>query len=64
MLNFWESAYQTGARLAGWDIQRLTALGSERSSEHFYALAMLAYAVICSGVLQQPVGFRKLGRER
>jgi hypothetical protein len=26
VLDFHESAYQTGARLAGWDIQRLTAL--------------------------------------
>jgi hypothetical protein len=27
VLDFWESAYQAGARLAGWDIDRLAAPG-------------------------------------
>jgi transposase len=42
---------RTGARLGGW---RRLRVRYERSSERFYALAMLACAVICFNALQQP----------
>jgi IS5 family transposase len=42
---------RTGACLGGW---RRLRVRYERSSERFYALAMLASAVICFNVLQQP----------
>jgi hypothetical protein len=41
---------RTGAWLGGWRLR----VRYERSSERFYALAMLACAVICFNVLQQP----------
>jgi transposase len=42
---------RTGAWLGGW---RRLRIRYERSSERFYALAMLACAVICFNALQQP----------
>jgi transposase len=42
---------RTGAWLGGW---RRLRIRYERSSERFYALAMLACAVICCNALQQP----------
>jgi transposase len=42
---------RTGAWLGGW---RRLRVRYERSSERFYALAMLACAVICFNTLQQP----------
>jgi transposase len=42
---------RTGAWLGGW---RRLRIRYERSSERFYALAMLACAVICFNTLQQP----------
>jgi transposase len=42
---------RTGAWLGGW---RRLGVRYERSSERSYALAMLACAVICFNVLQQP----------
>jgi IS5 family transposase len=42
---------RTGAWLGGW---RRLRIRYERDSERFYALAMLACAVICFNALQQP----------
>jgi transposase len=42
---------RTGAWLGGW---RRLRIRYERSSERFYALAMLACSVICFNTLQQP----------
>ena len=42
---------RTGAWLGGW---RRLRIRYERSSERFYALAMLACSVICFNALQQP----------
>jgi IS5 family transposase len=42
---------RTGAWLGGW---RRLRIRYERSSERFYALAMLACAVICFNALQRP----------
>ena len=42
---------RTGAWLGGW---RRLRIRYERCSERFYALAMLACAVICFNALQQP----------
>ena len=42
---------RTGASLGGFSRLRIRY---ERSSERFYALAMLACAVICFKALQQP----------
>jgi IS5 family transposase len=42
---------RTGAWLGGW---RRLRIRSERSSERFYALAMLACSVICFNALRQP----------
>jgi transposase len=42
---------RTGAWLGGW---RRLRIRYERASERFYALAMLACAVICFNTLQQP----------
>jgi transposase len=42
---------RTGAWLGGW---RRLRIRYERSSERFYALAMLACAVLCFSALQQP----------
>ena len=42
---------RTGAWLGGW---RRLRIRYERSSERFYALAMLACTVICFNALQQP----------
>jgi hypothetical protein len=42
---------RTGAWLGGW---RRLRIRSERSSERFYALAMLACSVICFNALSRP----------
>jgi transposase len=42
---------RTGAWLGGW---RRLRIRYERSSERFYAFAMLACSVICFNALQQP----------
>ena len=42
---------QTGAWLGGF---RRLRIRYERSSERFYALAMLACSVVCFNTLQQP----------
>ena len=44
---------RTGAWLGGF---RWLRIRYERDSERFYALAMLACAVICFNALQQPSG--------
>ena len=54
---------RTGAWLGGW---RRLRIRYERSSERFYALAMLACAVICFNALHEPhrsrSGLSYLGR--